>query len=199
MLKEIGIQLKHSILFVALFTILAGFLYPLAMTLCGRVFFPKQASGSLVTMNEKTMGSELIGQPFGDVKYFWGRPSATSPFPYNAADSSGSNWGPTNPDLLNAVKIRVEALRKADPEQAGRPVPMDLVTASASGLDPEISPEGAQYQAARVAKDRKIPLEAVEKLIRENTRPRWLGFIGDPGVNVLELNLALDSLKPGKP
>ena len=195
MFKEIGIQLKKSILFVAVFTLLVGLLYPLAVTLFGQVLFPKQANGSLITVNGKIMGSELIGQPFDDVKYFWGRPSATGPFAYNAGASSGSNLGPTNPAQLDAVKGRVEALRKAHPEKVAEPVPMDLVTASGSGLDPHISPAGAAYQAARVAKVRNLPLSKMEELIAQNTDGPWLGFIGDPGVNVLKLNLALDALK----
>ena len=140
------------------------------------------------------MGSEIIGQPFDDAKYFWSRPSATSPYAYNAANSSGSNLGPTNPDFFNTVKGRVDALKKADPDN-GAPVPMDLVTTSGSGLDPHISPAAAQYQVSRVAKVRSLSLTKVEELIAQNTDGRWLGFIGDPGVNVLKLNLALDSLK----
>ena len=195
MFKEIGIQIKQSILFVAVFTLLVGFLYPVAVTLCGQALFPKQANGSLITVNGKTVGSELIGQPFDDVKYFWSRPSATGPFAYNAGSSSGSNLGPTNPAQLDAVKGRVEALKKAHPDKADAPVPMDLVTASGSGLDPHISPAAAQYQVSRVAKVRNLSPTKVEELITQNTDGRWLGFIGEPGVNVLKLNLALDSLK----
>ena len=195
MLKEIGAQLKKSILFVAVFTILVGLIYPVVVTLCGQALFPKQANGSLITVNGKIMGSELIGQPFDDAKYFWSRPSATGPFSYNAGSSSGSNLGPTNPAQLDAVKGRVDALKKAHPDKADAPVPMDLVTASGSGLDPHISPAAAEYQASRVARIRNIPLAKVEELIAENTQGSWLGFIGDPGVNVVKLNLALDAIK----
>ena len=146
-------------------------------------------------VNGKKAGSELIGQPFDDPKYFWSRPSATSPQAYNAANSSGSNLGPTNPDFINSVKGRIDALKKADPEMADAPVPMDLVTASGSGLDPHISPAAAEYQVARVAKARGLDPAKVRDLVAQNTQGRWLGFIGDPGVKVLELNLALDALK----
>jgi K+-transporting ATPase ATPase C chain len=139
----------------------------------------------------KIVGSSLIGQPFDDPKYFWGRPSATSPFPYNAASSSGSNLGPTNPALAEAVKGRIDALRAADPDAKG-PVPVDLVTASGSGLDPHISPAAALYQVHRVAKARKLDETAVERLVTHHTEGRWLGILGEPRVNVLELNLALD-------
>jgi K+-transporting ATPase ATPase C chain len=195
MLKEIGIEIKQSILFVAVFTVLCGLIYPMVVTLAAQILFPKQAAGSLIVVNGKTVGSELIGQPFDDPKYFWGRPSATSPYAYNAANSSGSNSGPTNPDFINSVKVRVEALKKANPDMADAPVPMDLVTASGSGLDPHISPAGAEYQVARVAKVRNIPSSKVEELIAQNTQGRWLGFIGESRVNVLKLNLALDGLK----
>ena len=180
---------------MGIFTLLTGLLYPSLVTLLGQALFPRQAAGSLIQMKGKTLGSSLIGQPFTDPKYFWGRPSATSPTGYNAGASGGSNWGPTNQALLDAVKARVEALRKADPGNQA-PIPMDLVTASGSGLDPQISPAAAQYQAGRVAKARRLPLAQVENLIAQNTQGRWLGFIGDPGVNVLGLNLALDSLDP---
>ena len=195
MLKEIGIQLKQSILFVVMFTVILGFLYPGIMTMMGQGLFNHQASGSLITVNGKAAGSELIGQPFDDTKYFWSRPSATGPFAYNASNSSGSNLGPTNQAQLDAVKGRVDALKKAHPDKAEAPVPMDLVTASGSGLDPHISPAAAEYQASRVARVRNIPLAKVEELIGENTQGRWLGFIGDPGVNVVKLNLALDAVK----
>jgi K+-transporting ATPase ATPase C chain len=197
MLKEIGIQIRLSAVFLAVFTVLAGFLYPSLVTLLGHMFFPHQAGGSLIQVKGQIVGSELIGQPFSDPHYFWSRPSATSPTGYNAASSSGSNLGPTNPVLLDAVKGRVDTLRKADPDNQG-PVPMDLVTTSASGLDPQISPAAAEYQAARVAKTRHLEPAEVEKLIAQNTQDRWLGFIGDPGVNVLKLNLALDALSQKK-
>jgi len=195
MLKEIGTQIRISFVFVAMFTVLCGLLYPGAMTLMGQVFFPRQASGSLITANGKTVGSEIIGQPFDDVKYFWSRPSATGPFAYNASNSSGSNLGPTNQAQLDAVKGHVDTLKKAHPDKADVPIPMDLVTASGSGLDPHISPAAAEYQISRVSKARNISLAKVEELIAANTDGRWLGFIGDPGVNVLKLNLALDAVK----
>jgi K+-transporting ATPase ATPase C chain len=195
MFKEIATQLRLSFLFVAVFTVLVGLIYPMAVTLAGQILFPKQAGGSLIVVNGKTVGSELIGQPFDDVKYFWGRPSATSPQAYNAASSGGSNSGPTNPDFINAVKGRVEALKKVHPDMADAPVPMDLVTASGSGLDPHISPVAAEYQVMRVAKARGLDPQKVRDLVAQNTQGRWLGFIGDPGVNVLKLNLALDGLK----
>lgn len=194
MLKELMTQLKLSALFVAVFTVLVGLVYPGVVTLCGQVLFPKQANGSLIKVHGKVVGSELIGQTFDDPQYFWGRPSATSPQAYNAASSGGSNLGPTNPALMDAVKGRVEALRKADPENTA-PVPMDLVTASGSGLDPDISPAAAYYQASRVAKVRKLELKTVQDLIDKHIEGRWLGFIGDPRVNVLKLNLDLDGLK----
>ena len=196
MLKELGIQLKASVLFLLVFTVLCGFAYPGLVTALAKAMFPGQAEGSLITVNGKIVGSSLIGQPFDDPKYFWSRPSATSPYSYNAANSSGSNQGPTNPALISAVQARVAALKAADPDSAALPVPMDLVTASGSGLDPHISPAGAEYQAARVAKLRNLPLSQVESLIAQNTQGRWMGFIGDPGVNVLQLNLALDAMMP---
>jgi K+-transporting ATPase ATPase C chain len=194
MMKEFLTQIKISALFVAVFTVLVGLVYPVGLTLVGQVLFPKQANGSLIVVNGKTVGSELIGQTFDDPKYLWGRPSATSPSTYNAASSGGSNLGPTNPALIDAVKGRVETLRKADPEN-GAPVPMDLVTSSGSGLDPHISPAAAYYQASRVAKVRNLDLKVVQDLIDRHIEGRWLGFIGDPRVNVLKLNLALDALK----
>jgi K+-transporting ATPase ATPase C chain len=195
MLKEIAVQIKNSVLFVAVFTVLCGLLYPSLMTVAGQLVFPRQAAGSMIVVNGKTVGSELIGQPFDDPKYFWSRPSATSPFAYNASNSTGSNLGPTNPAFISGIKANVDAARKANPDMAAAPVPMDLVTASGSGLDPHISPAAAEYQAARVAKARKMDPAKVEALIAENTQDRWLGFIGDPGVNVLKLNLALDESK----
>ena len=195
MFKEIAVQIKNSILFVAVFTVLCGLLYPGAMTLLGQLVFPRQAAGSMIEVGGKTVGSDLIGQPFDDPKYFWSRPSATSPFAYNASNSSGSNLGPTNPAFISGIKVNVDTARKANPDMANAPVPMDLVTASASGLDPHISPAAAEYQATRVAKARKMDIAKVEGLIDQNTQGRWLGFIGDPGVNVLKLNLALDESK----
>jgi K+-transporting ATPase ATPase C chain len=195
MFKEIAVQIKNSILFVAVFTVLCGLLYPGVMTVVGQLIFPRQAAGSMLVAGGKTVGSELIGQPFDDPKYFWSRPSATSPYAYNASNSSGSNLGPTNPAFISGIKTNVDAARKANPDMAAAPVPMDMVTASSSGLDPHISPAAADYQVARVAKARKMDLAKVEGLIAQNTQGRWLGFIGDPGVNVLKLNLALDESK----
>jgi len=194
-MKEIGTQLRLSFVFVVVFTVLVGLIYPGVMTLLGRALFPRQAAGSLIVANGKTMGSELIGQPFDDAKYFWSRPSATSPQAYNAANSSGANLGPTNQAQLDAVNGRIDTLKKTHPDKVDAPVPMDLVTASGSGLDPHISPAAAEYQAGRVAKARNLAPARVEELIAQNTDGRWLGFIGDPGVNVLKLNLALDSIK----
>lgn len=179
-------------LFIAL-SIVTGLLYPLLVTGVAQTAFPHQANGSLITQGGKTVGSELIGQAFTEPGHFWGRPSATTPMPYNASASGGSNLGPTNPALTDAVKARIEALRAADPGNT-RPVPVDLVTASASGLDPQISPAAADYQAARVAKARGLPLAQVQALVQQHTESPWLGVLGEPRVNVLALNLALESL-----
>jgi len=176
---------------LALMTLLTGVVYPLVVTGIGQVVFPWQANGSLIVKDGKVLGSVLIGQPFDDPKYFWSRPSATSPFADNAASSSGSNLSPTNPDLIQAVQGRVDALRAADPGNTA-PVPVDLVTASGSGLDPHISPAAALYQVARVAKARKLAPETVRQLVERHTEGRFLGFLGEPRVNVLALNLALD-------
>ena len=177
-------------LFVAL-TVITGLVYPLLVTGVAKVAFSDQAAGSLIVKDGKAVGSSLIGQNFSDPKYFWGRPSATSPMPYNAAGSSGSNQGPLNPALVDAVKGRVEALQAADPGNKA-PVPVDLVTASASGLDPHISVAAAQYQAARVARVRGIAPATVNELVGKHTEGRLLGLLGEVRVNVLELNLALD-------
>ena len=183
--------LRPTLVIFVLLSALTGLLYPLAVTGAGQALFPAQAEGSLVLRGGKPVGSSLIGQNFSDPAHFWGRPSATAPMPYNAGASSGSNQGQLNPALADAVKSRVEALRAADPGNA-QPVPVDLVTASASGLDPHISPAAARYQAARVARLHKLPLDRVEQLIDDHTDGRWLGLIGEPRVNVLALNLALD-------
>lgn len=180
-------------LFIIL-TVVTGLAYPLAVTGIAQVLFPDQAGGSLVQKNGKAIGSRLIGQSFSDPKYFWGRPSATAPQPYNAIASAGSNQGPLNPALTDAVKSRIDALRAADPG-SNIAVPVDLVTASASGLDPDISVAAANYQVGRVARVRGLHPEAVGALVASRTRGRLLGVIGEPRVNVLELNLALDSLK----
>ena len=179
-------------LFVVL-SVVTGLLYPLAVTGVAQTVFSHQANGSLITHNGKAVGSELIGQSFTSPGHFWGRPSATAPMPYNASASGGSNQGPTNPALVEAVKARIEALRAADPGNM-RAVPGDLITASASGLDPHISPAAADYQAARVAKARGLPLAQVQTLVQQHTEAPWLGLFGEPRVNVLALNLALDSL-----
>jgi len=175
-------------------TLLTGVVYPVLVTVLAQLGMKSAAEGSLVERDGKAVGSVLIGQPFSDPKYFWGRASATSPMPYNAGASSGSNQGPLNPALADAVKARIEALRAADPENKA-PVPVDLVTASASGLDPHISPAAADYQVARVAKARGVPPDRVRALVAESTQGRQLGFLGEPVVNVLQLNLALDRLR----
>ncbi len=179
---------------ISICSALTGLLYPFAITGLAQFLFPKQANGSLIYKDGKAVGSSLIGQPFDDPKYFWSRPSATGPVPYNGAASSGSNLGPTNPALFKAVQDRVDALRKADPDNT-QPIPVDLVTASASGLDPHISPAAAAYQAGRVAKVRGISLATVQELIQKHTQGRFLGLLGEPGVNVLELNLDLDGAR----
>jgi K+-transporting ATPase ATPase C chain len=174
-----------------LLTLVTGVAYPLLVTGIAQAIFPFQAQGSLIVKDGKVVGSKLIGQPFDDPKYFWSRPSATSPFADNAGASSGSNLSPTNPALITTVQGRVDALRAADPGNTA-PVPVDLVTASGSGLDPHISPAAALYQVSRVARVRKLDPEAVRQLVERATEARWLGFLGETRVNVLELNLALD-------
>ncbi len=184
-------QLRTAVCLFCLLTLLTGVVYPLAITLIAQGAFPHQANGSAIERQGQPIGSELIGQPFDDPRYFWGRPSATEKVPYNAASSSGSNLGPSNPELLKGVKERVEALRQAHPDQTG-PVPVDLVTASASGLDPHISPAAAEFQVARVAKARGISDERVRELVTAHTDGRTFGILGEPRVHVLKLNLALD-------
>ncbi|MGH8508520.1 MAG: potassium-transporting ATPase subunit KdpC [Gammaproteobacteria bacterium] len=185
-------QIKPAIVLFTLLTALTGVIYPLAVTGIARGAFPDQANGSLILKDGHPLGSSLIGQPFSDPKYFWSRPSATGPFPYNAAASSGSNLGPLNPALLGAVKARVDALRQADPSQAA-PIPVDLVTTSGSGLDPHISPAAAYYQAPRIARLRGVAIGHVQRLIETHTNERQWRILGEPRVNVLSLNLALDS------
>ena len=184
-------QIRPALVVFGLLTILTGVIYPLAITAIAQMFFRSQAKGSLIEKDGKVVGSSLIGQPFDSPRYFWARPSATGPAPYNAASSTGSNLGPTNPALLDAIKGRVQAVRQAHPDQAG-PVPADLVTASASGLDPHISPAAAEYQVSRVAQGRGLLPDAVRRLVADHTEGRTLGLLGEPRVNVLELNLALD-------
>ena len=182
------------VLFMAL-SVVTGIAYPLLVTGLARATMPFEAGGSIVERNGKAVGSRLIGQRFSDPRHFWSRPSATSPGPNNATASGGSNQGPSNPALVDAIKGRVEALRAADPGNA-TPIPVDLVTASGSGLDPDISVAAARYQAPRVARLRGTSLERVQALIAAQTKGQWLGFLGEPRVNVLELNLALDSMAP---
>src|SRR5436309_4873328 len=184
-------QLRPAVMVLVLLTLVTGVAYPLLVTGVAQAVFPFQAQGSLVVKEGKVVGSALIGQPFDDPKYFWSRPSATSPFPDNAGSSSGSNLGPTNPDLAKAVQGRVEALRAADPGNTAL-IPVDLVTASGSGLDPHISPAGALYQVPRVAKARGLDEARVRELVAQYTEGRQWGLFGEPRVNVLRLNLALD-------
>jgi K+-transporting ATPase ATPase C chain len=186
-----GAQLRPAVVLLVLLSVLTGLVYPAIVTAIAQVVFPHQANGSLIVTDGKVVGSALIGQPFDDPKYFWGRPSATSPFQYNAGSSSGSNLGPTNPALTKAVQERVDALRAADPGNTAL-VPVDLVTTSGSGLDPHISPAAAMYQVSRVAKARKMDEAAVRRLVEQHTEGRQFGFLGEPRVNVLALNLALD-------
>jgi len=186
--------LRPAGILLLLLTLLTGLIYPMLITALAQVIFPYQANGSLITQNGQVVGSALIGQQFDDPRYFWGRLSATSGTPYNAAASSGSNLGPSNPALLAQVSARVTALKAVDPNN-NLPIPVDLVTASGSGLDPDISIAAAQYQAARVARVRGLPPNQVQVLINQYTTGRTLGFLGEPRVNVLKLNLALDRLQ----
>jgi K+-transporting ATPase ATPase C chain len=183
--------LRPCLVLLGLLTALTGLVYPLSVTGLARAVFPRQAGGSLVVSGGAVVGSSLIGQPFDEDRYFWGRPSATTPAPYNASASTGSNLGPSNPALREAIAARLERLRKADPDNPA-PVPVDLVTASASGLDPHLSPAAALYQVPRVARARRLPAPQVQALVRAHVEPRTLGLLGEPRVNVLRLNLALD-------
>jgi len=186
-------SLRPALVLFAFFTLLTGIVYPLAITGLSQVAFAKAASGSLVWRDGKPIGSTLIGQNFSDPKYFWSRPSATTPQPYAGTASTASNLGPLNPALTDGIKAHIQALRAADPGNS-MPIPVDLVTASASGLDPEESVAAALYQAPRVARARGLELQAVRSLISERMQDRWLGVFGEPRVNVLALNLALDDL-----
>jgi K+-transporting ATPase ATPase C chain len=186
--------LRPALTLLAALILITGIVYPLAVTGIARVLFPRQAAGEILMRDGRAVGSALIGQSFQDPRHFWGRPSATTPQPYNGTGSTGSNLGPLNPALIEAVRARVAALRALDPQNTA-PVPVDLVTTSASGLDPHISVAAADYQAARVARVRGITPARVQALIAAHTERRLLGLIGEPRVNVLELNLALDALK----
>jgi K+-transporting ATPase ATPase C chain len=185
------VHVRTALLMLLLLSVITGLAYPALVTGIAHLLFPHQANGSLIVKDGKTVGSALIGQPFDDPKYFRGRPSATSPFPYNPSASSGSNLGPASPALTEAVQARVNALRAADPNNTV-PVPVDLVTASGSGLDPHISPAAALYQVPRVAKARRMDPAVVRQLVERHTEGRQLGLLGEPRVNVLRLNLALD-------
>lgn len=184
---------RPALTLFVLLSAVTGIVYPVAVTGIAKVLFPGAAEGSLIVVNGKPVGSRLIGQSFTDPKYFWGRPSATGPMPYNASASSGSNQGPLNPALKEAVKARIDALKSSDPSQTA-PIPEDLVTASGSGLDPQISPAAARWQVPRVARIRGLNVAAVNTLIDAHTEERQLGLLGEPRVNVLALNLALDRL-----
>jgi len=187
-------QFRTAIIFLVVFTVITGVVYPLFVTGIAQAFFHRQANGSLIVSNGTVEGSELIGQPFSDPSYFWGRLSATSPYPYNAASSSGSNYGPDNPALVDEVQSRINALKSVDPDNK-LPIPVDLVTSSGSGLDPDISVAAADYQINRVARYRNLSLVQVSTLVKRYTKGRQLGILGEARVNVLQLNLALDNLK----
>ena len=186
-------MVRNTVMSLILFTLLTGIIYPLAVTGLAQAIFPDKATGSIITKNGKTVGSALLGQQFEDPKYFWGRLSATGPYPYNGASSSGSNRGPNNPDLMKAVQERIQALHEADPANTAK-IPVDLVTASGSGLDPHISPAAAAYQVQRVAKLRGMDASKVSALVAANTEGRQFEILGEPVVNVLKLNLALDDM-----
>lgn len=186
-------QLRPALMMLLTLTLLTGVIYPLAVTGLAQLLLPSLADGSLIIRDGKVIGSELIGQQFDDPKYFWGRPSATSPFPYNAAASSGSNLGPTNPAFIDAVRGRVFALRAADPVN-DTPIPVDLVTASGSGLDPHMSPAAAEYQLKRVARARGLGENTLRDLVARHTEGRQLGVLGERRINILKLNVALDDL-----
>ncbi|WP_428121281.1 potassium-transporting ATPase subunit KdpC [Dissulfurimicrobium sp.] len=190
---KVFIIIRKAFMALILLTLLTGIAYPLLVTGLSQAIFPYQANGSIIVKNGKPVGSALIGQQFDDPKYFWGRPSATTPYPYNGSLSSGSNLGPDNPELIKAVQARIQALHAADPGNTAK-IPVDLVTASGSGLDPHISPAAAEYQVRRVALARGISEAKIRALIAANTEGREFGILGEPRVNVLKLNLALDDL-----
>lgn len=193
-MNTITAQLRPALVALLLFTLITGVIYPLVVTGVAQAAFPFQANGSIIrSADGAPVGSALIGQPFTDPGYFWGRISATAPFPYNAAASSGANDGPLSPDLDALIQARVDALRAADPTNSA-PIPVDLITTTASGLDPQISPAAALYQAGRVARARGLPVAQVRQLVAQHTEGRTFGVLGEPRVNVLELNLALDGL-----
>ena len=187
-------MIRPALTSLVIFSLITGLVYPVAVTGLAQVLFPVQAKGSIIMRNGSPVGSSLIGQPFDDPKYFWGRPSATQSFAYNAASSSGSNLGQSNPALLQLVQARIVSLRAGDPRDK-KPIPVDLVTASGSGLDPHISPAAAEYQVQRVAKARRLNEATIRDLIAACTEGRQLGILGEPRVNVLRLNLALDELR----
>lgn len=193
MLVQLIKQLKIAFILLCILTLITGILYPGFITVVAQCIFPWHANGSLIEQQNQFIGSEMIGQPFDDPAYFWGRPSATMPFPYNAEYSSGSNVSPTNPAFLFALKRRIALLQKADPENH-QLIPIDLVTTSASGLDPDISPDAALYQVSRIAKARQIPPEKVTAIIQQSMRQRDLHLLGEPRVNVLQMNIALSQL-----
>ncbi len=184
-------MIRNSLMSILIFTVLTGIVYPLVVTGIAQGFFPHQANGSIIMKDGKAVGSELIGQQFDDPKYFWGRLSATTPYPYNGGSSTGSNLGPNNADLMKAVQARIDALLAADPANTEK-IPVELVTASGSGLDPHISIAAAEYQVHRVARVRGLNESVVRELISRYGQGRWIGLIGEPVINVLELNLALD-------
>jgi len=191
-------ELRPAVVLLLVLTVLTGLVYPLALTGVAKLVFPRRAEGSLIVHGGRAVGSRLVGQHFSDPRYFWGRLSATAPVPFDASASAGSNLGPLNPALLDAARARIAALQAADPGAVG-PVPVDLVTASGSGLDPHVSPAAAEYQVARVARTRGLDPGVVRAVVRRHTEGRTLGLLGEPRVNVLETNLALDDLaRPGR-
>jgi K+-transporting ATPase ATPase C chain len=190
--------LRPALVLFLLLTAITGVAYPLVVTGIAQAIFPHQAAGSLILSNGQVVGSSLIGQSFSDPRHFWSRPSATAPQPYSGTASGGSNLGPTNPALTDGIKARIDALKAVDPTNKA-PIPVDLVTASGSGLDPDISLAAANYQVPRVARERSLQPQAVQALVNAHASSRWLGILGEPRVNVLELNLALDAMKPAQP